>query len=83
MIGGNFMEYVKMHIKIESDTIKIPELKNFIGEKVEIIILKDIQNKERSKLKMPGGLENYKNVNLISKEKKAWQKAVSDNYEIS
>lgn len=54
------MEYVKMHIKIESDTIKIPELKNFIGEKVEIIILKDIQNKERSKLKMPGGLENYK-----------------------
>lgn len=76
------MEYVKKHLKIDSDTIKIPELKKFIGEKVEIIILGDIQKNKRNNIKPPGRLEKYKDINLISKEEQAWQKAISDKYEI-
>jgi hypothetical protein len=61
------MEYVKKHLKIDSDTIKIPELKKFIGKKVEIIILGDIQKSKGNDLNPPGQLEKYKNVNLLIK----------------
>jgi hypothetical protein len=35
------MEAFKFHITIESDTIKIPELKRFLGRRVEVILLDD------------------------------------------
>ena len=35
------MEALKFHITVKSDTIKIPELKKFIGKKIEVILLDD------------------------------------------
>lgn len=36
------MEALKVHMKIESDTVKIPGLSRFIGKRVEIILLEDV-----------------------------------------
>jgi len=35
------MEAIKLHLLVESDTVKIPELKNFIGKRIEIILIDD------------------------------------------
>ena len=68
------VEYIRKKVKVDSNIIKIPELKKFKGEKVEVIILggKDYINEEGKKLKAPGALEKYKNLDLICKEEDAW-----------
>lgn len=43
------MEAVKTHITVESDTIKIPELKKFMGKRIEIILIDDSQNERTCK----------------------------------
>jgi predicted Holliday junction resolvase-like endonuclease len=35
------MNAIKLKLKIESDTLKIPELSRFIGKSVELILLED------------------------------------------
>ncbi|OHD63874.1 MAG: hypothetical protein A2176_09885 [Spirochaetes bacterium RBG_13_51_14] len=49
------MEAIKLHMKVESDTLKIPGLSRFIGKRVEIILLEDAsaarQKDQYSKLK--------------------------------
>ena len=37
------MEALKFHLTVESDTIKIPELKQFIGKRIEVILIDDSQ----------------------------------------
>jgi hypothetical protein len=39
------MEALKFNITVKSDTLKIPELKKFIGKKIEVILL-DNSNEE-------------------------------------
>jgi len=42
------MEALKLHLTIKSDTLKIPELKKFIGRRVEVIFLDEDSKKEKS-----------------------------------
>jgi hypothetical protein len=45
------MEAFKFHITVESDTIKIPELKRFLGRRVEVILLDDSRKEKGSSSK--------------------------------
>ncbi len=38
------MNALKFHITVKSDTLKIPELKKFMGKRIEIILLDDSKN---------------------------------------
>jgi hypothetical protein len=40
------MEAIKLHITVESDTVKIPELKKFIGKSIEIILIDDSEKEK-------------------------------------
>ena len=57
------MEALKLHMKVESDTLKIPGLSRFIGKNVEIILLEDAsaarQKDQYSKLKKLKGLKTW------------------------
>jgi hypothetical protein len=46
------MEALKLHMKIESDTIKIPALSKFIGKEIEIILLSESSNTAQKDKKM-------------------------------
>jgi hypothetical protein len=44
------MEAIKKHILVESDVLKIPELKNFIGKHMELILIEEEIEKDKGRL---------------------------------
>jgi hypothetical protein len=68
------MEALKLHMKVESDTLKIPGLSRFIGKNVEIILLEDSstarQKGQYSKLKkLKGKIHFDENAVALLREK--------------
>ena len=48
------MQAIRKRIIIDSDTIKIPELKQFIGKTMEIILLEDTEEKNKAFIDLAG-----------------------------
>ena len=68
------MEALKLHMKVESDTLKMPGLSRFIGKRVEIILLEDSstvrQKGQYSKLKkLKGKIHFDENAVALLREK--------------
>ena len=68
------MEAIKLKITVESDTLKIPELKKFIGKKIEVILLDDSkdekpQSSKYSKLKKLKGTIDFDDTALADLRK--------------
>ena len=64
------METIKLHRKINSETLYIPELKRFFGKNVEIILL-ELPEKNPKKNKMEKFISAAGNIDID-------EKAVSD-----
>ena len=75
------MEIIKVKRKITSSQIRISELKRFIGKQVEITVIEKISGKKKNVQNTAAGfLEQFKNINLIYKEKEAWDLAVNEKH---
>jgi len=51
------MQAIRKKIRIDSDTIKIPELSKFIGKTMEIILLEYTDEKNKAFLDLAGKIE--------------------------
>ena len=51
-----FMNAIKKHIYIESEIITIPELKNFIGKHMELILIEEEEEEHKK------GMDNFFNL---------------------
>lgn len=69
------MEALKIRMKIESDTVTIPELSRFIGKRVEIILLEDLStgkiNNRYSRLRKLKGALDFDNNAFVSLREKS------------
>jgi len=79
------MSAIKIKRKITSDTLKIKELKQFLGREVDIIV-SDRKRVSASSKRLPGKnsaagiLEQYKNPDLQDMEKNIWSLVVSEKH---
>ena len=44
MAGNRQMNAIRIHTRIESDTLRLPELKPLVGKDVEIIVLEELRS---------------------------------------
>jgi len=76
------MNTIKIHRKISSPQLRISELKDFIGKKVEITI-SETSEKKQKKISAMGILSDFSNSSKQSIENKAWAIAAKEKYENS
>ena len=70
------MDTIKVTRKIASPTLRIAELKNFIGKNVEITVTVAPSEKQHLTTKSAAGiLSRFKNTEKIASEKQAWKLA--------
>jgi hypothetical protein len=73
------MNLVKVHRKISSSTLRISELKNFIGKNVEITI-SEARDENKIEKRAAGILAEFSNPSKISEEQDAWKIAAMNKY---
>ncbi len=79
------MSAIKIRRKITSDTLKIKELKHFLGREVDIIV-SDRKRVSAKTERLPGEkstagiLEQYNNPDLLEMEKNIWSLVVSEKH---
>ena len=44
------MEAIRLYLKVDSDTLHIPELRRFIGKRVELILIEEEPSEEIKKM---------------------------------
>jgi hypothetical protein len=75
------MDTIKVTRKIASPTLRIAELKKFIGKSVEITVtLATNENLTNSNKSAAGVLSNFKDKGKIANEKQAWNIAVQNKH---
>jgi len=75
------METIKISRKVTSATLRIDELKKWMGKEVDIIIVEKKANLSGTETPSAAGiLERYKNTNMKDKEKTAWAMAVQEKH---
>ena len=79
------MGVIKIRQKITSDSLKIKELRQFMGREVEIIVI-DPQRPSKQAMSLPGQksaagiLEQYGNPDFINLEKNIWSLVASEKH---
>jgi len=74
-------ETIKIKRKISSPHLRISELKDFVGKYVEITIRESApENKIPSHKPAAGILSEFKNLEKVTMEKKAWKIAVNEKH---
>ena len=71
------MNSITIKRKITSSSLHIAELKKFIGKNVEITVT---ESHESSGKKAAGILSDFKNNDIIQKEKNAWGIAANEKH---
>lgn len=75
------MHTLRIRRKITSSSLRITELKEFIGKQVEITVREHKTENNSSQEKLARGLlSDFKDPEKINEEKNAWHKAVSKKY---
>ncbi|MEA3446329.1 MAG: hypothetical protein U9R19_16540 [Bacteroidota bacterium] len=79
------MNEIRIHRIINSETITIKELHDFLGEEVDILVTPRRKDTRRKMSIQPvksaaGSLLKYRNVNLIDKEAGIWDEVIREKY---
>lgn len=74
------METLKINRKIDSTHLEIDELNNWLGKEVDIIIREKSSKPSFSKSSAAGLLSDFKDKDLIDREKNGWVKAVREKH---
>ncbi len=72
---------IKIKRKILSPTLRVSELKDFIGKYVEITVTESVKTKNKSLSKSAAGvLSDFSTDEKINLEKQAWQMLVQEKH---
>ena len=74
------MDTLKIKRKIDSTSLQIDELSDWLGKEVDIIIKEKASTPESSKRSAAGLLSDFKDKDLMDSEKNGWAKAVRDKH---
>lgn len=74
------MDTLKIKRKIDSTSLQIDELRDWVGKEVDITIKENITKPKTSKSTAAGLLAEFKDNERIDNEKNGWTKAVKDKH---
>ena len=74
------MDILKIKRKIDSTSLQIDELSDWLGKEVDIVIKEKASKTEPSKSSAAGMLSDFKDKDLLDAEKNGWAKAVRDKH---